>query len=142
MLMRATGCRAGKTFTWRAHAASDVEFAFVDGIHNINYVPENEMSGIARYLAVNLQCVPHHPQHSAPLGQDGAEPPVPVVETNPIRLAILDLDPENDDHWTAEGTAQVAAVAITIPSITRRAIDHAAPDLNRAAVRQQHAAGR
>lgn len=49
-----------------------------------------------------------------------------------IRGAILALDPDNDDHWTASGDPAVRAVAeMSGKAVTRESIAAAAPDAKR-----------
>jgi hypothetical protein len=48
---------------------------------------------------------------------------------NDIRGALSDLDPENDDHWTAEGLPRVDALGLT--GTSRSAITAAAPFFTR-----------
>jgi hypothetical protein len=49
-----------------------------------------------------------------------------------IRAALSKLDPENDDHWTSDGLAAVAAVAeLAASNVTRLQIATVEPEFNR-----------
>ncbi len=51
-----------------------------------------------------------------------------------ITAAIAELDGKNDDHWTAAGLPKVEIVAdLTGKTVTRAAIEEAAPDAKRPA---------
>lgn len=130
MKIHATGPRAGKTFTWKPHPTSDMEFQFVEGVCDIQ-LPANELPGVLTYLRRMLQI---KTDLEMPRDQS-VTPPAPGEEADPIRLAILSLDADDDSLWTDAGTATVDAVAMLIPTVTREAIDAVASDLTRAVVR-------
>lgn len=130
MKVFATGSREGKTFDWRPHSSSDTVYAFVDGACDLFSYPQNELPGVLHYLRLNLQ-VRTEFEMAAPLatGVDTTAPQ--AIETNPVRLAILDLDPDNEDLWTPGGLAMVSALAAQFPTIKRAQIDAVASDLTR-----------
>jgi hypothetical protein len=134
MKVFSTGARKGKTFTWKSHAASDVEFNFVDGVCDLYLYPQNELPGVLHYLRLNLQVkTEFEVMVPTPAGSSNESPQ--VVETDPIRLAILELDPDNDDNWTPGGLATVSALAGQFANIKRAQIDAVASDLTREVVR-------
>ncbi len=58
-----------------------------------------------------------------------------------LTQALATLDPENDDHWTADGQAlvHVVATAFQNEALTRQQITEAAPDFTRDSWRKQKA---
>lgn len=72
--------------------------------------------------------------------QEGHLPDAGKV-TDPSLLKVLDavkaLDPMSDEHWTAAGLPQVAAVATAagIPTVTRKDIETVMPGYNRDAAK-------
>lgn len=69
------------------------------------------------------------PAAKAEDGEDGA------VSDDLIVAAIEELDPYNDDHWTAKGAPQVDAVSdILEAKVTRADINRAAPDKSRPSI--------
>ncbi len=142
MKVQATGPRAGKTFQWKSSPTSDVAYNFVDGVCDLagggmlvmeegvykpRPLPPNEIPGVLQYLKVNLAVQPVVEQSQVNVA--------PANNTDPIRSAILSLDPDDDDLWTTEGAPTVDAVARILPNVTREAIDAVASDLTRAVVR-------
>ena len=130
MKVFATGSREGKTFDWRPHSSSDTVYNFVDGGCDLFSYPQNELPGVLHYLRLNLQVRTEF--EVAPPAPAGKSDEVPqVIETDPVRLAILGLDTENDDNWTPSGAASVSALTSKFPTIKRSQIDAVASDLTR-----------
>lgn len=134
MKVFATGPREGKTFEWRPHSSSDTVYKFVDGVCDLFTYPQNELPGVLHYLRLNLQ-VRTEFEVDQPGATGVSDEVTPVIETDPIRLAILDLDTENDDNWTPGGAASVSALNSKFPTIKRAQIDAVASDLTRDIVR-------
>lgn len=70
-------------------------------------------------------------------GSDGVpadKTPLEAAMADDIKAAVALLDGKNDDHWTAAGLPAVDAVAeIAGKTVTRAAINEAAPDAKRPA---------
>lgn len=123
MRIFATGGREGKTFTWNA---CEVKFEFVDGVCEI---PDNQPE-LLRYFQVNLQV---RTELEAP-------PKTTIVEENendPLRLAILALDTEDDKNWNSNDEPAIAALGEQFGNVTRKQINAVASDLNRETVRER-----
>lgn len=130
MKVYASGPREGKTFEWRPHSSSDMVFKFVDGACDLFMYPQNELPGVLKYLRKCLQ-VRTEFEVALPTPAGASDEKPQVVETDPIRLAILELDTENDDNWTPGGLASVSALSGKFPTIKRAQIDAVASDLTR-----------
>lgn len=71
-----------------------------------------------------------HDRNGEPGG--AAAPAGEAATSDEIVAAIAELDNGNDEHWTQAGLPQVNAVAeLTGKTVTRAAIDAAAPDAKR-----------
>ena len=124
MRVFSTGARKGKTFDWEA---GDEVFSFVGGVLEI---PDNAPA-LVQYLRVCLQV-------RTELEEMPKEAREPVVETDPLRMAIVALDPEDDDKWNQHGQPAIDALT-DFPNITRTQIEATAHDLTRAEVRARKA---
>lgn len=124
MRVFATGPRKGKTFDWKA---GDEVFSFVDGVLEI---PDNSAS-LVQYLKVCLQV-------RTELEEMPKEAREPVVETDPLRMAIVTLDPSDDEKWNQHGQPAIDALT-DFPNITRKQIEASAHDLTRTEVRARKA---
>lgn len=122
MRVFSTGSRKGKTFLW---GVGEEKFSFVDGVCEI---PDNSPS-LVQYLRFNLQV-------RTELEALPPEEREVVVETDPLRLAIVALDPENDSLWNQNGQPAIDALT-EFPSITRKQVEATASDLTRAEVRRR-----
>lgn len=53
------------------------------------------------------------------------------MHVNSIFKALEGLDPDNDDHWTADGAPRLDVLEPTLPGVTRQHLLRAAPLFNR-----------
>ena len=116
MQVYATGAREGQTFTFG-------NYSFVNGICDIaGEEPE------LRYLQVNLQVGVVGEKDADAVETSNTE------ETDPLRAAILQLDPDDDANWNNAGQPAIAAL-FEFGSVTRKQVEAVAHDLTRDVVR-------
>lgn len=131
MIVYATGPREGKTFVWGQQPKVEDRFHFVNGKLEI----PNNAPDLLNYLRVNLNVRTEFEQ--AP-PQTIVED-VDKVETDPLRIAILKLDPANDTCWNDQGQPAIDVLAVTFPNVTRKMVDKIASDLTRTVVAERQA---
>lgn len=139
-----TGAREG----YSGELGQDPTLVFIDGVTHAD-LPEHEADVFTSWIFARWGAVPHEKPGNEGTDAQGAsgEPSTNegAVATDPedggegyhiderLRAVIHSLDPERDEHWTANGLPALAAVETLYGSgkLTRKHLDAAAPGFRR-----------